>query len=211
MNEPNTPAEGTTPTANHAPMPRFWWLNPWSEAIAWHRRAENAYRSGVEAAKKYAKLAGEKLACNQEVYEQANRILSLHRERDAVMADNVRIQQELNDACEQANKAGDDIEKMAAKCLELEQKVMELEVKWPRDLWHGGKIYGDVYTCQPYSKTHNEKQQLINERDNYKAANESLKADLDRVVKERDAAIFAESIVPKKAKRKPVKKKGGKR
>lgn len=39
---------------------------------------------------------------------------------------------------------------------QLEEKVNNLEAKWPRDLWHGGKIYGDVYTCQPHSKTHND-------------------------------------------------------
>lgn len=39
---------------------------------------------------------------------------------------------------------------------QLEERVNNLEAKWPRDLWHGGKIYGDVYTCQPHSKTHNE-------------------------------------------------------
>lgn len=45
---------------------------------------------------------------------------------------------------------------------QLEEKVNHLEAKWPRDLWNGGKIYGDVYTCQPHSKTHSETKAGLN-------------------------------------------------
>lgn len=69
----------------------------------------------------------------------------------------------------ECQKAGDDIEKMANNTYALEvevktlqDKVNDLEAKWPRDLWHGGKIYGDVYTCQPHSKTHNETKAGLN-------------------------------------------------
>lgn len=109
-------------------------------------------------------------------------------------AANVRLQQELNNACEQANKAGDDIEKLAAKCLELEQKVMDLEAKWPRDLWHGGKIHGDVYTCDPHAKP----AKLVG---------------VDSIIydtrKSKDQPI--QELGRAKPKRKPAKKKGGKR
>lgn len=61
MPDPTAHADDMKSPAQPNTMPSFWWINPWSEAIAWHRRAENAYLSGVESAKKYVKLSGEKL------------------------------------------------------------------------------------------------------------------------------------------------------
>lgn len=50
MPDPNAHADDTKSPAKlkTMPLPAFWWLNPWSEAIAWHRRAENGFATHMK-------------------------------------------------------------------------------------------------------------------------------------------------------------------
>lgn len=68
MPDPNAHADDMTSPLKPEPMPPFWWLNPWSEALEWKRRAENGFAMTMKMAKKcsdqyakYVRLAGEKL------------------------------------------------------------------------------------------------------------------------------------------------------
>lgn len=156
MNEPDTQADGTTPKAKTEPMPSLWWLSPWTFAIQLWAAMERQYAKHLELAKACADDRIKLVKLEQEYAEVVAYNIQLkadlnfaHETVDLRNGTITQLRKDLADACSQANEAGDDIEKLAAKCLELEQKVMDLEAKWPRDLWNGGKIYGDVYTCQP--------------------------------------------------------------
>lgn len=74
MNQPDT-ADGTPPKVE--PMPRFWWLNPWREALEWKRRADNSLASGIKAAEKYAALFKDNSEMKVELLQQEGEIAKL--------------------------------------------------------------------------------------------------------------------------------------
>ena len=126
MNEPNKPAEGPTPPAKHETMPAFWWFNPWSEAIAWHRRAENGFAKHMKTCDELRQVYIDMSRCQKEKHDllvetlnQTGEIATLRKQLENALADkaeaekhhaeehaaNVRLQQELAEVQSRLNAA----------------------------------------------------------------------------------------------------------
>lgn len=58
------------------------------------------------------------------------------------------IKKDLENATARSAAVYEAYKNVADENYQLRNEIMDLEARWPRDLAHGGKIYGDVYTAE---------------------------------------------------------------
>ena len=158
--------------------PAFWWVNPWAYALGLKRAldavyllsetTEDAYQAATTVIKQKQELADyhrTNLNDFQRKVELTLKPACPHLYEDTIgyvqwAADEIKslrvclsvMTEDRDEYIEKLDRERGTHEATLGYVRQLEEKVNHLEAKWPRDLWNGGKIYGDVYTCEPHAK-----------------------------------------------------------